>query len=138
MGDYKFGKDIYTMSFVMTLDKTKTPKEYFTNKTDINSNGKTIDPTVDSLGSSILFYGSKDVIELKSPTLPLTEDMLKQKEEKLPSDDKKTSSTPNTSNDKFDNSPKTADTFNIIAVVGLLISSLMIIVQKRRLIKNRY
>lgn len=124
-GDNKLEKKKYEMSFVMTLDKTKTPEEYFKNKTEINTNGDKIDPTVDSLGSSKVCYGSKNIIQLKSPTLPLSEDMLTMKD--TVQDDKKLNP------EEMDKTPSTGDSFGVGIVLVLAISALFAVVAGNKL-----
>ena len=118
-GDNKLEKKKYEMSFIMALDKTKVPQEYFTEKVEINSNGDKIDPKVDTLGSSKVCYGSKNIIQLKSPTLPLGEDIIKVK-----NDDGKQKLSP----DDMDNTPSTGDTFTLLVSFLLVVSGTVVVI----------
>lgn len=128
-GENKLEKKKYEMSFIMALDKAKTPQEYFKNKTEINSNGEKIDPTIDTLGSSKVCYGSKNIIQLKSPTLPLSEELLTGK---LVEDDNKL----NAPADSKDNTPQTGDNFTV-AIVALLAASGVVVVMLGHKLRKR-
>ena len=81
---------------------------------------------------------NKDNAELKSQTLTLTEEISEQPEGNILANDTNTPAINDTTTENYDTSPKTADAFNFIAIIGLLLSGTMIIIQKSRLIKNRY
>ncbi len=64
----QFERKEYVVSFVTILDKSKLSDEYISGKKRFNTNGKTIDSSVDSMGSSYLYYDYW-ALKLESPSL---------------------------------------------------------------------
>lgn len=119
-GTNKLEKKVYEMSVVVKLDMSKVPADYITNKSEIYTNGSTIKTDVDSTGSSMFGYGQTGVINLKSPKLSLADkDKVGVKEEgKL---------TGEGTEGKVDDSPKTADGFNPVAIAVLAGAALVLV-----------
>lgn len=120
-GSNKLEKKVYEMSVIVKLDMSKVPADYITNKSSIYTNGSTIKTDVDSTGSSIFGYGQTGVINLKSPKLSLADkDKVGVKEEgKLTGE--------GTTEGKVDNSPKTGDAFNPVAIAVLAGAALVLV-----------
>ena len=123
-GNNKLENKVYEMSLITTLDKSKVPDSYFTDKKDVFTNGTTIDTSKDSTGSSKFGYGQVGVIKLTSPKLPLTDIV-----EETKNDSEKVNVNPNDNlnpddkdNSKLDDSPKTGSNFNQLIFLVLVIS----------------
>ena len=113
-GSNKLEKKVYEMSVVVKLDMSKVPADYISNNSSIYTNGTTIKTDVNSEGSSMFGYGNTGVINLTSPKLSLG-DRLKEGQAK----DDKNLTGEGVKDGKVDDSPKTGDSFNLVAILLL-------------------
>lgn len=129
-GTNNLEKKVYEMSVVVKLDMSKVPADYISNNSSIFTNGTTIKTDVDSTGSAVLTYGETGVINLKSPKLSLAD----RTKEAAKEDNKLTGE--GIKEDKVDNSPKTGDSFNTVAIV-LLAGAAVVLVGSGVALKKR-
>ncbi|MBE5935271.1 MAG: VWA domain-containing protein [Lachnospiraceae bacterium] len=157
----KLEKKVYELSFIIKLKKSKVPAEYISAKKEVYTNGTTIDVTKDSSGSAVFNYSISKQIPLKSPTLQLNESLFKVQsgapiienpEEGAPTVENPDEETPGagtpgtdcstpgaqTGSDLgTDETPKTADAFNmnvlfIMAAMAVVGGVTAVIIRKRR------
>lgn len=132
----KLEKKVYEASFIIKLKKDKVPQNYITEKKEVYTNGTTIDVTKDSTDSAVFSYGSKGTIGLKSPTLPLSEELFKITASKSGEQNLTGQQQDNgqTIQKGLDASPKTADSYGLFVIIGLALASATVcgvIIRKR-------
>ena len=113
--------------------------KYNTNGKKVYTNGTTIDVSKDSIGSAIFGYGKEGVIKLTSPKLALSNSILSNEETKKEEEDKKTDAnkeqdktvteeTKTATGNDLDESPKTADEYEVMAYILVAACGLVLMV----------
>ena len=137
-GENKLENKVYEMSVVTTLDKSKFTTYDFANGKKVYTNGTTIDVSKDSTGSAIFGYGKEGVIKLTSPKLALSNSLLSNEETKKEEDKKTdankeqdktvTEETKTATGNDLDESPKTADEYEVMAYILVAACGLVLMV----------
>lgn len=126
-GSNKLEKKVYEMSLIAAVDTSKLSANQKAGAEKIFTNGETVDVKVDSLGSSYFSYAEGSVIKLTSPKLSLADTEVAAPGEKV-------QGAPEGEDDgqKTDDTPQTSDAFNIVIVLGIIVSGTACFVIKIR------
>ena len=113
------------MSLIAAVDVSKLSENQKSGNEKIYTNGETVDVNMDSLGSSYFSYAEGNVIKLTSPKLNLADcGVIVAPENVLGS--------PATEGDEqaVDATPKTSDAFNVVVILGIIVSGIACFVIK--------